>query len=200
MTENGSKQAQRRRETRRRLLAAALAVFGQRGYEAATVDDIVAAAGYSKGAFYFHFPTKEDIFLELLRSHLIVGEGLPFAEAGLQEADTLQQQVGPLLMEFWAHAARNAPVREGLAKLYEARRQHLLQTLDPATRDKQLATELTCLLIALEDGLLVQEVVDPHRPRGDRLALLQRLLHAFTLSFDEPAGAMSVDTALKDKW
>lgn len=52
--------------TRRRLLDAAEAVFAQKGYHAAAVDDIVAASDSSKGGFYFHFPNKESIFLALI--------------------------------------------------------------------------------------------------------------------------------------
>ncbi len=54
--------------TRDRLLEAALEVFARLGYHGATVADIVAASGSSKGAFYHYFPSKQGIFLELLRS------------------------------------------------------------------------------------------------------------------------------------
>jgi AcrR family transcriptional regulator len=53
-------------DRRQRILDAALQVFSQRGYKDATVDDIAAASGTSKGGVYFHFPNKEAIFLALL--------------------------------------------------------------------------------------------------------------------------------------
>lgn len=56
--------------TKERLLAAAETVFAQRGYGGASVDLIAAEAGYSKGAVYSNFPSKEAIFLELARRHL----------------------------------------------------------------------------------------------------------------------------------
>ncbi|MCV7106827.1 TetR/AcrR family transcriptional regulator [Mycolicibacterium chitae] len=49
--------------TRSLLLDAAEAVFGEKGFTAATLDDIAYAAGYTKGAIYKHFSTKEDLFL-----------------------------------------------------------------------------------------------------------------------------------------
>lgn len=52
--------------TRQRLLEAAVRVFARRGYYGATVDDIVAESGSSKGAFYFYFPSKEALFLSLV--------------------------------------------------------------------------------------------------------------------------------------
>ncbi len=52
--------------TRRRLLEAAIQVFARKGYYGTTVDDIVAECGSSKGAFYFHFESKEALFLRLV--------------------------------------------------------------------------------------------------------------------------------------
>src|SRR5437588_8895854 len=54
------------RETRAELLSAALRVFAQRGYGAAGVDEIAAEAGYSKGALYWHFSSKEELLAALL--------------------------------------------------------------------------------------------------------------------------------------
>ena len=45
------------------MLEAALNVFGEKGYHGAAVDEIVDRAGRSKGAAYFHFPSKAAIFL-----------------------------------------------------------------------------------------------------------------------------------------
>ncbi|MGV0716844.1 TetR/AcrR family transcriptional regulator [Mycolicibacterium sp. XJ879] len=49
--------------TRSLLLDAAENVFGEKGFTAATLDDIAFAAGYTKGAIYKHFATKEELFL-----------------------------------------------------------------------------------------------------------------------------------------
>ncbi|MDV3128581.1 TetR/AcrR family transcriptional regulator [Mycobacterium sp. 21AC1] len=49
--------------TRTLLLDAAEAVFAEKGFTAATLDDIANVAGYTKGAIYKHFATKEDLFL-----------------------------------------------------------------------------------------------------------------------------------------
>lgn len=56
--------------TRRKLLDSAIMVFSRRGYAGSTVDEIVAKAGFSKGAFYNHFNTKEEAFFELLHERL----------------------------------------------------------------------------------------------------------------------------------
>src|SRR6185437_598018 len=49
--------------TRSLLLDAAEDVFAEKGFTAATLDDIANSAGYTKGAIYKHFATKEDLFL-----------------------------------------------------------------------------------------------------------------------------------------
>ncbi len=52
-------------ETRQRLLAAGLAVFAERGYHSARVDDIVRAAATSHGTFYLYFANKEELLRDL---------------------------------------------------------------------------------------------------------------------------------------
>jgi AcrR family transcriptional regulator len=58
--------AQSRARTRQNLLNAALTLFARDGYIATTVDNISEEAGYSKGAAYSNFDSKEEIFLEVL--------------------------------------------------------------------------------------------------------------------------------------
>lgn len=54
----GTKRTEKACATRKQLLEAALAVIGEKGYSAATVDEIVDAAGVSKGVAYYHFKSK----------------------------------------------------------------------------------------------------------------------------------------------
>ncbi|MHB8693218.1 MAG: TetR/AcrR family transcriptional regulator [Solirubrobacteraceae bacterium] len=59
-------QAERREETRELVLAAAARVFAQRGFHATSLDAIAEEAGFSRGAVYYNFADKEELFLELL--------------------------------------------------------------------------------------------------------------------------------------
>lgn len=61
-----SRQQLRTAATRRKLLSAAETIFARDGFEAARLADIAALAGYTRGAFYAHFKSKEDIFFALL--------------------------------------------------------------------------------------------------------------------------------------
>jgi len=62
--------AQQQAVTRERLLAAAEQVIARHGYGGASIDLITAEAGYSKGAIYSNFESKEAVFLELLRLYM----------------------------------------------------------------------------------------------------------------------------------
>jgi len=83
-----SEQSRSRRE---RILDAAFSTFAGRGYRDASMDEIAAAAETSKGGVYFHFPTKESIFRELMRTtadklvgkveRAVAGEADPIAQA-----------------------------------------------------------------------------------------------------------------------
>src|ERR1700761_8041187 len=71
----GTREAQRL-ATRARVFDAALAEIGRSGLAGADVSTIASAAGVVRGTFYFHFPTKEHVLVELERSEevKIVGE------------------------------------------------------------------------------------------------------------------------------
>jgi len=59
----------RRQQTREYLLQAAARVFAERGFHGASLDEVAAAAGFTKGAVYSNFKNKEDLFLALLEAN-----------------------------------------------------------------------------------------------------------------------------------
>ena len=65
MVDRPSARENKRLQTRERLMGAAIAEFKRSGIAAADVRAIVAAAGVAHGTFFFHFPTKEHVLLEL---------------------------------------------------------------------------------------------------------------------------------------
>ena len=66
---------------------AALQAFRQTGVSAARIDDIAAEAGVSRATFYFHFPTKDDVLLDLLRTSQV---DMAMALARLPEGSSLE--------------------------------------------------------------------------------------------------------------
>lgn len=67
VTDGATSRAAKRLQTRERLMGAAIAEFKRTGMAAADVGAVVAAAGVAHGTFFFHFPTKEHVLLELER-------------------------------------------------------------------------------------------------------------------------------------
>ena len=176
MAHTRSTQAARRQATRGRLLEAAFNVFAAQGYTGATVDAIVQAAGYSKGAFYFHFSSKEEVFLEVLWSRARTEEqalrsaGESASGRPLELLRGVASFLGPggednlwpaLLLEFWSHASRNPRVREGVASVAKFRREALLTALHAAADAGVISPTLEfqdCadLLLTIGDGLLAR--------------------------------------------
>ena len=67
----------RRQQTRDYLLQAAAQVFAERGFHGASLDEVAAAAGFTKGAVYSNFKNKEDLFLALLEANQRRGRWTP---------------------------------------------------------------------------------------------------------------------------
>jgi TetR/AcrR family transcriptional regulator, fatty acid metabolism regulator protein len=80
------------KDTRYRILSAAINIFSKKGYYNTRVDEIVEAAGTSKGGVYFHFPSKQDIFLGLVDEfadllELRISEALEKESRGIHKVD-----------------------------------------------------------------------------------------------------------------
>jgi AcrR family transcriptional regulator len=181
---------EQRARTRSHLLDAAARVFAAQGYHAASVDQVAVAAGYTKGAVYSNFSSKEELFLELLDRHLdqAIGmlEQLVFEVAPEARAERFVQEHERLAVldrdwflleaEFLLYAARNEQVRDRVAA--RQRRTHERITaitrrhLDDLGVPEQVlsAAELARILMATADGLTQAALADDEVARdGGRL-------------------------------
>ena len=93
-----------RREVRERVLAAAAALFSERGIAGATIDDIGARAGFSKGAIYSNFASKSELVVQLMDTQ--VAEQLGTTASRLtaeltadQVVDVIREELGPITPE-----------------------------------------------------------------------------------------------------
>jgi AcrR family transcriptional regulator len=88
---------------RERLLESAKILFSQKGYYATSVEDIVESAGFSKGAFYFYFKSKEELFKSLVEEmHLNIAKGLEnFLERELPLEDALIEHAKVFLEDIY---------------------------------------------------------------------------------------------------
>ncbi|MFF4603357.1 ScbR family autoregulator-binding transcription factor [Streptomyces sp. NPDC001339] len=94
--------------TRRLILEAAASVFDDRGYDRATIAEVLERAGVTKGALYFHFASKEQLALAVLGEHVLDIAVEP-QQVKLQEFI----DVGQVL----AYRLRNDPIQRGAARL-----------------------------------------------------------------------------------
>ena len=126
---------QRSEETRARILEAAVTLFSDRGFSAASVDDICAEAGISKGAFYHHFESKQALFLALLDGWLKIIDGAIEASRNKTAPETFMQMTEafpyifesagdnlPMFLEFWLQASRDKKIWD--ASIAPFRRYH----------------------------------------------------------------------------
>jgi len=86
-----------REQTTQRLLDAAQKLIARKGLDAASVENIAAAAGYSRGAFYSNFSSKDDLFIELLRrDHQKATAGLTALRTSELSIDEVQRRARDL--------------------------------------------------------------------------------------------------------
>lgn len=79
------------RDTKQRILDAAVVVFGQRGFRGSSVDDVAAAAGVTKGAVYYYFKDKDDLARDLQHDlwERLIHEALVVYDAERSTADNI---------------------------------------------------------------------------------------------------------------
>jgi AcrR family transcriptional regulator len=166
--------------TRERLLDAAAAVFAKRGIEAASLDEVAEAAGYTKGAIYSNFASKTDLVLALIERR--VGQQAEVTEAALAGI-TLEQGLAALgaqaarsrgidrdwivlVVEFWLRAMRDDRARTAMAQRYERARMFtaslLARKYEEAGEEPPLPSrELAIVIEALGLGVALQSLLDP---------------------------------------
>lgn len=176
----GSQQTVRTQATRRKLLKAAESIFARDGFEATRLEDIAATAGYTRGAFYANFESKEDIFFALLE-HWIAGRmaqinSLLSAHKGpSRRLQALREHYAQLAedrglallsLEFKLFAIRHpkahARLRAHQQKLRVCGGAILGRVMEDLGRTLSLSSTATAAgLSALSNALLLEHLVDP---------------------------------------
>jgi AcrR family transcriptional regulator len=170
--------AEQRARTRAALLDAAGRVIAERGLHGASIEAIVAEAGYTGGAFYANFESKEDLFSALLEervfavwrgmlAHSAPPSGLPTPRHVGEISAAMNRHpdarwVIQLWLELLANAGRDERFRQVAAGLWSEARAHNTRALADAGRTSGLAPEhLATAMMALETGLTLQHFADP---------------------------------------
>ena len=176
------------------LLAAARRVFLERGYYAATLDQIADEAGFSKGAVYSRFASKADMFLALLEDRIaeraaqnarLAGElaGTGNFAAVLDLAERAERGAPGwrlLVTEFRVHAARDPELNRRYAALHARAVNGVARVFAEVSKEgaeglpfppRQLAE----LWLAIETGRALEQIVNPDALGGSGLPVLHRL-------------------------
>lgn len=196
-----NRQQQRSEETRARILDAAAAAFADSGFDATSVAQICRAAGVTKGAFYHHYDSKKDVFLELLNRWLggldAQLESLRAAQASVPGgllamtavvSDILNAAGGqlPIYLEFLNQAMRDEAVWQASIEPYH---RYVLvlamivrQGIDEGSLRDVEPDAAARLITALVMGLLLEALLDPEGADWPAVARegMQMLLEGLT--------------------
>jgi AcrR family transcriptional regulator len=186
-----------------KLVDAALRLFGEAGFERATVDRICAEAGYSKGAFYAHFKSKEELFLHILEARLARNQArvqelcrmdgsardwLMRLRNTLLDFSVENQGVRALSMEFMAQGMRHPEIGARIATLHQAWRDLFAATLRGSVEHREgrmhgSPEAIAYAIVAMVDGFIVQ--IGLESDPGSKEALMARVQPLVDAWFEE---------------
>lgn len=193
-----SKGEKRRHDIR----VAAYRCFRDFGYHDTSVDSICERAGISKGSLYWHYTSKQEVFVDILDtwSREITDEMYEQFEKAILNEDYVGavtralhremqrgRQIVPLWMEFNLQARREPEIGAALAKFYRRARMAIAEMLRPVVAGHMDENELAGIaetIFGAYAGLMMQDISDPEGARGEQAAasfmrLLGQLLSVF---------------------
>lgn len=171
-------------ETRRRLLDAGERVFLRWGLQGSSVEEIAAEAGYTRGAFYSNFKSKDELFVELLQDR-VYRRYAQIAEQTQEQPGTprerlrwgieriremYEEEEGTWLFRLWleclTQAARDDEFRKLAATFWSGNRALVASRFGEIYKEAGIKApippdQLATAVIALDIGLVVQHLVDP---------------------------------------
>jgi AcrR family transcriptional regulator len=195
---------ERKLQTRADLLRTARRLFEERGFHGASLEDIADEAGYTKGAVYSNFASKDELFLAVLGEHIerrvrasveVALEAADFASgtravARSAVAESEREPAwAPLVVEFWAHASRREELRRAVLALHERQLDAFTGLIEELARRHDVTFRVAPREVvrgtgALGRGLALERLLEPDAALGD---LFEELFVAATLGVTESA-------------
>jgi AcrR family transcriptional regulator len=170
-------------DTRSRLMRAAGTVFARRGMHNASIDEVAEQAGFTKGAFYANFASKEELFLAMLDERFAARlEEIEAATATDEAPEEQARRAGTdfsraisgdpewerLFFEFAIHAARDDAFRAELVKRYRSLRGRIEELYrlrierDPSIDEPPLPLDQIALMtFAMVNGMALEKMLEP---------------------------------------
>jgi AcrR family transcriptional regulator len=170
-------------DTRSRLIRAAGKVFAENGLNNASIDDVAERAGFTKGAFYANFASKEELFLAMLDERFAARleeieattatdeapeEQARQAGADFSRAISADPQWERLFFEFAIHAARNERFRAELVERYQTLRERIeelyrrrLERVEEVDESPIPLDKLALMTFAMVNGMALEKMLEP---------------------------------------
>ena len=177
---------------KKELLEKALELFGEKGYHATTVDDIVRAGDTGKGTFYWYWQSKDEIFLELLsnkfESYILALESVE--KMKLPAPDKLIMliaEIGNMVVKYRKlckliyslisadSSEFSSDVLKVTNEYYTRFREILIQFIQDGQQEGNISREvdaqhLATILISIADGILIQEKITNNKYLHPKMA------------------------------
>ncbi|GAB3811030.1 hypothetical protein GCM10028820_01570 [Tessaracoccus terricola] len=162
----------RRVATRQRLVEAAIREFAARGVDGTSVEQLCEAAGFTRGAFYSNFATKDDLCVAVLEHHRDeVMAGLEKAFSDQPEAVSLEWATGTALSTFFKIIAPSEEFRITLVEI----RLRALRSPELAARAEDLAAEIRPELMAFMSQIASRLRLRFRMPLDDLMAVFEAI-------------------------
>ena len=186
MSTSGRRTGRSGEEKREQLRRAAYRCLRDLGYTDTTVDGICEAAGSSKGSFYWHYTSKQEVFIDILEtwSREVMDELYEQFQTASGREDIMRvfteglfrelhrgRVIVPLWLELTVLARREPEIREVLSKFYRRARTAVGEILRPLLEDMVTEEELRGVAATLFGGyagLLLQDMSDPDHANARR--------------------------------
>jgi AcrR family transcriptional regulator len=200
--------AERREQTRQELLSAAEACFVSRGFHASSVEEVAERAGYTKGAVYSNFASKEDLFFAVYEQRVerVLTEVVPGLLQGSAEGAFDWLATGAIerrdrddgwlavFFEFWAHVLRHPELRDRFAAIHARFLEPMAEGLRQLAADRGLAlpgdvtaSQVVLAWNAMELGLGLERLTQPQAVDGAMGRRMGWLLLDAVLGAAEPS-------------
>jgi AcrR family transcriptional regulator len=201
---------QKQAQTRSSLMQSAKRIFCKRGLERASIDEVAEDAGFTKGAFYANFKSKEELFLAMLDERFnerIEAIDRAFADETQSPPDQARTAGGDLArymrsdpeserlaIEFASYATRNEPFREELVTRFATLRARMLPIIqrraESAGLDLDIPLErIVRMAIAIADGWMLWQLLEPDAVDDE---MLEEMLALFTIGIGVQGGVVQV--------